>query len=161
MKLIPWTGKPGSGWKAYDKAISEQKYERAYEIAEGNLNAARSSQNSEAWVRALIRCVQTRMALHGYETAVRFLKEEPWPEDLLAQTTLHLYYAQALLTYAHEYSWEIRGREKVDSKGAVDLKAWTVEQIFAEARRSYDVRTSPIETNWESSRWQYSPNISS
>ena len=139
MKLIPWTGKPGNNWKAYDKAISEQKYERAYEIAEGNLNAARSSQNSEAWVRALIRCVQTRTALHGYETAVKFLKEESWPEDLLAQTTLHLYYAQSLLTYAHEYSWEIRGREKVDAKGAVDLKAWTVEQIFAEARRSYEV----------------------
>ena len=142
MKLVPWTGKPGSGWKAYDKAVSEQKYEQAYKIAEGNLNGARSSQSSEAWVRALIRCVQARTALHGYETAVRFLKEEPWPEDLLAQTTLHLYYAQALLTYAHEYSWEIRRREKVDSKGAVDLKAWTVEQIFAEARRSYEVLLS-------------------
>jgi hypothetical protein len=139
LKLIPWTGKPGSSWKAYDKAISEQKYEKAYEIAEGNLNAARSSQDSEALVRALIGCVQTRMGLHGYETAVKFLKEEPWPEDLLAQTTLHLYYAQALLTYAHGYSWEIRGREKVETKGTVDLKSWTVEQIFAEARRSYDV----------------------
>jgi alpha-2-macroglobulin len=139
LKFIPWTGKPGSNWKAYDKAIKEQKYERAYEIAEGNLSTARASQNSEEWVRALIRCVQTRTALHGYETAVKFLKEEAWPEDLLARTTLHLYYAQALLTYAHGYSWEIRGREKVDSKGVVDLKAWTVEQIFAEARRSYEV----------------------
>ena len=139
LKLIPWTGKAGSGWNAYDKAISEQKYEKAYEIAEGNLNAARSSQDSEAWVRALIRCVQTRMGLHGYETAVKFLKEEPWPEDLLARTTLHLYYAQTLLTYAHGYSWEIRRREKVDSKGVVDLKSWTVEQIFAEARRSYEM----------------------
>ncbi len=139
LKLISWTGKPDSTWKAYDKAVSEQKYARAYEIAEGNLKAARSSQNSEAWVRALIRCVQTETALHGYETAVRFLKEQPWPEDLLAQTTLQLYYAQALMTYAHEYSWEIRGREKVDSKGVVDLKAWTVEQIFAEALRSYEV----------------------
>ena len=128
LKLVPWSGKPGSAWKEYDKAVKEQKYERAYEIAEGNLNAARTSQNSEAWVRALIRCVQTRIALHGYETAVKFLKEETWPEDLLAQTTLHLYYAQALLTYAHEYSWEIRGREKVDSKGTVDLKGRHLSQ---------------------------------
>src|SRR5512143_1283023 len=72
LKLVPWTGKPGSGWKAYDKAVSEQKYEQAYKIAEGNLTGARSSQSSEAWVRALIRCVQVRTALHGYETAVRF-----------------------------------------------------------------------------------------
>ena len=42
LKLVPWKGKPGSTWKAYDKAVSEQKYERAYEIAEGNLKAARS-----------------------------------------------------------------------------------------------------------------------
>jgi uncharacterized protein YfaS (alpha-2-macroglobulin family) len=139
LKLILWTGKPGPSWKTYDKAVSEQKYERAYEIAEGNLKAARSSQNSEAWVRALIRCVQSQTALHGFEAAVRFLKEEAWPEDLLAQTALHLYYAQALMTYAHEYAWEIRGREKVDSKGTVDLKAWTVEQIFAEARSSYEI----------------------
>ena len=139
MKFIPWTGKTGNVWKAYDKAVSEQKYAQAHEIAEDNLKTARSSQNSEAWVRALIRCVQTETALHGYETAVRRLKEEPWPEDLLAQTVLNLYYGQSLMTYAHEYSWEIRGREKVDSKGTVDLKAWTVEQIFAEALRSCEL----------------------
>ncbi len=139
LKLVPWTGKTGSIWKEYDKAISEQKYERAYEIAEASLKAARESGNSEAWVRALIRCVQTRMALHGYETAVRFLKEQPWPDDLLAQTVLNLYYAQALMTYAHEYSWEMRGRERVESKGTIDLKVWTVEQVFAEARRSYEI----------------------
>ncbi len=138
LNFVAWTGKIGGEWKGYDKAVRDQKYQQAYEIAEGNLRAARSAQDSEAWVRALIRCVQARIALHGYETAVKFLKDEPWPEDLLAQTTLHLYYAQALLTYAHGYAWEIRTREKVDSKGELDLKAWTIEQIFGEARRSYE-----------------------
>ena len=33
------------------------------------------------------------------------------------------------MNYAHAYSWEIGQRERVESKGAVDLKAWTREQI--------------------------------
>ncbi len=90
MRVIPWTGKSRLNWKPYEKAIAEQKYEKAYEIAEAHLKSARSLEDSEEWVRALIRCVQTRIGLHGYETAVRFLKEQPWPEDLLAQITLHL-----------------------------------------------------------------------
>ena len=42
---------------------------------------------------ALIREVQLRTGLHGYETAVRFLKEEPWPKGLLSRAALELFYA--------------------------------------------------------------------
>ena len=75
------------------------------------------------WTRALVRETQLRMGLHGYETAVRFLRDEPWPKGLLSRTALELYYAQALVTYFHAYSWEIQKRERVETSGAVDLKA--------------------------------------
>jgi uncharacterized protein YfaS (alpha-2-macroglobulin family) len=77
------------------------------------------------------------MGLHGYETAVRFLREEPWPKGLLSRTALELYYAQALVTYFHAYSWEIQKRERVETSGTVDLKAWTGAQIYGEAVKAY------------------------
>ncbi|MBI5529526.1 MAG: hypothetical protein HY897_24640 [Deltaproteobacteria bacterium] len=102
------------------------------------LESAKSSKDSEEWVRCLIKWTTLRVALHGYETSVRFLREQPWPEDLLGSTVLNLYYARTLVTYAHSYSWEINKRERVETKGVVDLKAWTMDQIFAEAQRAYE-----------------------
>ena len=78
-----------------------------------------------------------RTGLHGYETAVRFLKDEPWPPDLLSRAALELFYAQSLVNYARMYSWEVSQRERVESTGKVDLKAWTREQIYDEAVRAY------------------------
>ena len=40
-------------------------------------------------------------------------------------------------TYAGAYSWEIGQREKIESKGPVDLKAWTMDQIRAEENHAY------------------------
>jgi hypothetical protein len=77
------------------------------------------------------------MALHGYETAVRFLRTEPWPEDAVSQAVLELYYAHSLATYARVYSWEIRQRERVDTSGGLDLKKWDLEQIVEEADRAF------------------------
>ena len=99
--------------------------------------AARERGDEMEWTRALVREVQLRTGLHGYETAVRFLKSEPWPKGLLGRTALELFYAQSLVNYFHVYSWEIQKRERVESTGAVDLKAWTAEQIYAEAERAY------------------------
>ncbi len=99
--------------------------------------AARASGDEANEAKALVREVQLRTALHGYETSVRFLKDQPWPQGLLPRTTLRLFYAQSLVTYAQAYSWEIGQREKVESAGPVDLKAWTRDQIQAEAVRAY------------------------
>ena len=77
------------------------------------------------------------MALHGYETAVRFLKDEPWPDDAVSQAVLELYYANALATYARVYSWEIRQRERVETSGELDLKAWDLEQIVEAADTAF------------------------
>jgi uncharacterized protein YfaS (alpha-2-macroglobulin family) len=137
LEYIKWSGEYSEGWKQYDKLVGEQKYEVAAKLVEDMLEKAKTTKNSQEWVRALLQYVQLRTALHGYEKSVRFLKEQPWPEDILGKTSLHLFYAQSLVHYAHQYSWEIRKREKVDSKGVVDLKAWTMEQIFTEAHKTY------------------------
>jgi hypothetical protein len=70
-------------------------------------------------------------------TAVRTLKSEPWPTGLLAQTTLDLFYAQCLVQYERAYSWQIGTREKIESSGPVDLKAWTRAQIVGEAEKAF------------------------
>jgi hypothetical protein len=46
---------------------------------------------------------------------------------------LDLFYANSLVTYYRAYSWDINQRETVESKGPVDLKSWTRDQIFGEA----------------------------
>src|SRR5512138_2800079 len=95
--------------------------------------AAKARKDVPNWTKALVTVTQLRIGLHGYETAVRRLREEPWPEGSLARAQLSLLYGHALVTYQRAYSWEVGQREKVESKGVVDLKAWTREQILAEA----------------------------
>ena len=126
------------GWQQYDQLVKEQKYEAASSLVEEMLAKARSAKNSTEWTRCLIRYTQLRMALHGYETSVRFLKDQPWPEDLTGSSILNLYYAHALTNYARSYSWEINSREKIDTKGVVDLKAWTRDQIYEEAQKAFE-----------------------
>ena len=81
--------------------------------------------------------IQLRVALGGYETAVRFLRTETWPEEPVARVTLDLVYASTLVAYENAYSWEIAKRETVSSSLPPDLTAWTKDQIFAEAARAY------------------------
>jgi hypothetical protein len=134
------TATPSAGkatWAEVDRLIDEQKFAEAAGKVDAILQAARARKDEADWTRALVRSVQLQTGLHGYETAVRFLKSEPWPSGLLSRATLDLFYAQALVNYARAYSWEIARREKVESSGAVDLKAWTREQILAEAEKAY------------------------
>ncbi|MBM4394906.1 MAG: hypothetical protein FJ087_04370 [Deltaproteobacteria bacterium] len=136
LAVSKWTGRKGPGWAEFDKLVDEQKLEEAAKIAEGVLADAKASGNAEEQTRALITWTQLRIGLHGYETAVRFLAEQPWPEDLLSRVVLDLYFAHALERYAQMYSWEINKREKVETKGTVDLKAWTMVQIHEAAARA-------------------------
>jgi hypothetical protein len=137
-----------ASWPEIDRLIREQKMAEAAAKADEILRRAIQSRDEEEWTRALIRGLQVRTALHGYETAVRFFREQPWPEGLLSRTTLDLYYAHALTEYATAYSWEISQRERVEPAAAtsttnatnkvpVDLKAWTREQILDEAESAY------------------------
>jgi uncharacterized protein YfaS (alpha-2-macroglobulin family) len=124
-------------WKELERLVSEQKFDEAATRAGKIREAARAAGDETNEAKALVREVQLRTALHGYETSVRFLKDQPWPKSLLPRTTLRLFYAQSLVTYAQAYSWEIGKRERVSSTGAVDLKAWTRDEIQAEAVRAY------------------------
>ncbi|HPC82187.1 MAG TPA: alpha-2-macroglobulin family protein [Thermoanaerobaculaceae bacterium] len=124
-------------WKTIDKLIDEEKLSEAAEGVAAIREAASKAGNTEEWTRALVKETQLRIALHGYETAVRHLKEQPWPQDEWARATLNLFYAHSLVTYAESYGWEIRQREKVVSSQEVDLKAWTMEEIHLAAVRAY------------------------
>lgn len=130
VKPVP---QASASWKDVDRLVNEQKYEEAAKVAESILQAAKARKDGAEWTRALVTVTQLRIGLHGYETAVRRLKDEPWPEGNLPRAQLSLLYGHALVTYQRAYSWEVGQREKVETKGAVDLKAWTREQILAEA----------------------------
>lgn len=125
-----------TGWKLVEKLIADQKFQEALAETDKLRLAAQKAMNDEEWTRALVKEVQLKIGLHGYETAVRFLMEEPWPKSGRQQDVLNLFYAHSLVTYYRAYSWEINQREKVESKG-VDLKAWTKDEIFAEAQRAF------------------------
>jgi uncharacterized protein YfaS (alpha-2-macroglobulin family) len=119
--------------KLLDRLIGEQKFEAAAKEAGRIRQAAIRANNEAVWAWTLIKEVQLRTSLHGYETSVRFLKEQPWPAAPVQRNMLALFYAQSLITYYEVYSWEIDQRERVESSGPVDLKSWTKDQIFQEA----------------------------
>ncbi|MEM7352360.1 MAG: MG2 domain-containing protein, partial [Acidobacteriota bacterium] len=126
-----------SRWEEVERLIGEAKFDAASDIAGQILADARQAGNEEEHTRALIKLVQLRIGLHGYETAVRFLRQEPWPEAPLQRTVLNLFYARSLVTYLQSYSWEINQRERMDTSEEIDLKAWTRDQIVEEAQRAY------------------------
>ena len=139
LAVVPVTVAPGpvATWAEVDALVKDQKFAEAAKRVDGILRAAEKREDEAQWTKALVRRVQLETGLHGYETAVRLLKDEPWPKGLLAQTTLDLFYAQSLVQYERSYSWEIGKREKVESAGPIDLKAWTRAQILGEAEKAY------------------------
>ena len=124
-------------WLEVDRLRSEDKYAAAVEVVEEILARATEMGNEEDWTRALVRLVQLRTALNGYETAVRILQERPWPESSVSGTVLELFYAHGLVTYLHAYSWEISQREQMEIEGELDLRLLTRDQLFAEAQRAF------------------------
>ena len=92
-------------WKEVERLISEDKFEAASGQVAEIREAARQSGDEENWTRAIVKEVQLRTALHGYETAVRFLRSEPWPETPLYRAILELFYAKGLVSYINAYSW--------------------------------------------------------
>jgi len=124
-------------WEEVQRLQNEQKFEAAFDVAEQIRLQAEASGEAEEWTRAIVEQVKLRSALHGYETAVRFLKETPWPDDEVSRAVLDLYYAHSLATYVHAYSWEIRQRERVETSGELDLKKWDVDQIVEASNEAF------------------------
>ena len=86
-----------SEFQEVKKLAEQQKFEAALQKTRGLIEVARKKKNDHFLAEALIQATQLEMALHGYETAVRFLKESAWPKDGLERVLLHLYYARALM----------------------------------------------------------------
>lgn len=129
-------------WQAIDRLVSEQKMQAALDQVAPILTTARDRGDVEAWTRALITSVQLQTALHGYETAVRYLRTEPWPEGpqrdrRRARVVLDLFYAHALAQYRNAYRYQIVQRETVVSTETVDLAAWTMAQLMTEINRAF------------------------
>jgi len=124
-------------WEQVEALKNEQKYEAAAELVAGIRADASEANHQETWTRALIEEALLRTALHGYETAVRFLMDEPWPADPMWRAVLDLHYANALVVYHGMYGYEIRGRERVAGDETVDLKAWTSEQIVGQTHAAF------------------------
>src|SRR6185503_6527831 len=128
---------PSAAWKEVDRLQNEQKMQAALEAATNIREEAQKRGDDPEWARGLIRETQLRMSLHGYETAVRTLRETAWPDDPLPHALLDLFYAQALVVYQRSYGWEIAQREEVVSTAVTDLKQWTREQIYLEAQKAF------------------------
>ncbi|MBK7858478.1 MAG: hypothetical protein IPJ65_07610 [Archangiaceae bacterium] len=124
-------------WSDIDKLVNEQKLEAAAKATDARLAAAQKGADDAELARALIKRTQLRIGLGGYETAVKQLKTEAWPKTLIPRAAVQLYWANALVRYVNAYGWEIRQRERVDTKGEVDLKAWTADQLWLEAHKAY------------------------
>ncbi|MEZ5331986.1 MAG: alpha-2-macroglobulin family protein [Thermoanaerobaculia bacterium] len=134
-------------WKEIDRLVEEDRFQAALDRVEELLASAREAGDGEEQTRALVRAVQLRMGLHGYETAVRWLADERWPDDPLQRTVLDLFYAHSLVQYLRVYSWEIGQRERVVSDEEVDLAAWTSEQIAAAAEEAF-LRAWALRESW-------------
>ena len=128
---------PEPSFKEVDRLISEQRYEAAAEMTEKLGESARQAGDAQAWTRALVRRTELRLALSGYATAVRELRDAAWPEAPRYRVVLELVVADALVKYSRAYSWEIRQRERVAADEELDLDTWTLDQIIAEAHRAY------------------------
>jgi len=110
-----------TAWKEVEELVADQRLEAAFSKVQEALWAARENGNEQEWTRALIEGANLRIALHGFEDAVRYLKDQPWPDSELHRSLLQLFYASSLTTYVRAYSWEIEGRERVALEGEVDM----------------------------------------
>jgi uncharacterized protein YfaS (alpha-2-macroglobulin family) len=124
-------------WQKVDKLIADQQLQAALELVTEMRERAQGAGDETEWTRALVREVQLQTALHGYEKSVRHLRRTSWPESPLYRAVLDLYYAHGLVDYLQVYGWEINGRERVESDGEIDLRAWTREQIGDEVDAAY------------------------
>jgi hypothetical protein len=102
----------GKDWKDVDRLVSEQKFAEALKITSERRAAAQKAGDEAEWTRGLIRETQLTIGLHGYETAVRALREHPWPKGLAHRAVLELYHARSLDIYRGMYSWEKRATRR-------------------------------------------------
>ena len=80
-------------------AEEEQKVQQAYDKAVELIGKARRAGDEPLLTRALVKAVELRTGLAGFETAVRFLRDEQWTKGEEPRDVLDLYYGAALVNY--------------------------------------------------------------
>jgi uncharacterized protein YfaS (alpha-2-macroglobulin family) len=147
--LMGWSGIFSSGgktftaaelnvkWKTIMDLEKKQQYNVAIPIVEEILVYAKGKTDAPLWTKALVRRVILENALHGYETSIRLLLDNPWPQETSSWALLNLYTANTLFNYYQNHSWEINRREKIGSQLPQDIKAWTGEDIFQSANEHF------------------------
>jgi uncharacterized protein YfaS (alpha-2-macroglobulin family) len=126
-----------ASWKDADRLIEEQKPQEALGVVETIRDGARAKGNSSELTRALVREVQLRVALSGFETAVESLRSQAWPPAGKQRAAVELLHARALVAYLQGYSWEIQKRERIEGEPGKDLKLWSADQLREAAQRSF------------------------
>ncbi len=124
-------------WTQIDNAIAEQKFEAASGLVEKHLAGARAKNDEPDIAKSLVKLTILRVALGGYETAVKQLKAEAWPNESVARALVELAYASSLNSYQQAYRYEISQREKIETKGTVDLTKLTNDQLRHEIDVAY------------------------
>lgn len=132
-------GQGASTWLAVDKLIQEQKFQAALDGTKIIFERAQKEKNFLLQAEAMVRSAQLEIGLGSFEGAVKNFRDRPWPQQAEAQVLLNLYYAQSLMSYSQRYRWEISHRETIESKTPVDLKAWTLQDLALEIKKSLDV----------------------
>ncbi|MEW5738164.1 MAG: MG2 domain-containing protein [Myxococcota bacterium] len=123
-------------WQDIDALVKDGKLEAASTAVKEKLAAARASKQDEEVARALIRQTSIRISM-GDDSAIRALKEEAWPTALVPRTVVEVYFALLLDMYTANQAWEIARRERVDTKGVLDLELLTAEQLHEEIERAW------------------------
>jgi uncharacterized protein YfaS (alpha-2-macroglobulin family) len=143
--LLGWDGIFSSGgktftaaelsakWKTITGLEKKQQYNAAIPIVEEILAYAKGKADGPLWAKALVKRVVLENVLHGYETSIRLLLDNPWPGETSSRALLNFYTANMLFNYYQNYSWEINRREKIGGQLPQDIKAWTGEDVFREA----------------------------
>jgi alpha-2-macroglobulin len=134
--LIAWTGKAGPAWAEYDKLVAEDKLVAAANLAEAKLSEFKGGKNSEEWTRALLRLASRRYVEQALP-AVRRLREEAWPQDVLGFTATSLVYAGLLERYVNDHRWELGRREPIEGPPGDALQAWGRARFQQEIWRTY------------------------
>lgn len=119
-------------WTAFDKAVAEAKYAEAADEAKRLRDAAIAAKDDKQWQRALVEEARLRDRLGASSEALRILRSDPWPAGKEFDLERYLLAAQTLESYLQRYRWEIRKRERIESKEALPIEKMTAEQIYQE-----------------------------
>lgn len=134
-------------FKQVDKYIDEQKMEKALTEAEGVLRKARQKKDEQLIAESLVVIAQLHMALHQYDTAANFLRQEKWPQNPSLRILLNMFYAQTLTSFFQAYRWDIQSREAT-AQSKKDLSLFNTEDINREILKTWStILESKVDLN--------------